>query len=625
MKKHLGLVLALLVVPLVITSAQKEEQEVQVADENDHSANIYENEPATVADENDQDEDDEDDVDAEDQDDELDDDQDDQVLPEELQKLDDEREKKSQAHEIFEQKNHIGVFPEKDFDPEAKRAQVEALVHKGVAYFGKHSADQAFHAFNNDKEFLKGDLYLFVFNSKGICLAHGDQDELIWKDLSAMKDSFGVPIVQAVLEKARQGGGWITFQWRNATSIAYIKEVKKDGETYVVGSGYYPHSKVDAVVNLVKGAVALFNEVIKQGRQKEEALGTFSYPMGRFIYGDLYLYALDFKGMQLAHGENPELIGTNAWMYKDAKGKLVNQEIIEKLKKVDFGTGIWIDYMSRNAPKRAYAEKVKDDKGNVYFIACGYYPDADRKHTEELVERGYRYMKGNGKSQAVAAFTDKANNEFRYGDLYLFVYTTKGVCVAHGGNPTLVGTNMLEAKDDDGMLYVKEMIKKAEDGGGWVNYKEKNAFRSAYVEKLNMGTEQYIIGSAIHPISKVETMLLLAKGAADYLRNHDIDDSCKEFVNTDGKFIRGDLSIFVCDAAGICFVNGDEYNLIWKNLMDAKDDTGKPYVKIMLNTVRKNHGPATITYQLHGATRAQYVEPVEKKGKLYLVGSGFYY
>lgn len=529
------------------------------------------------------------------------------------------------SDKIFETKARTGVFPEHDFDPEAKRKDVITLLDNALEYLKTHTLDQSFYAFNNNPQFIKGDLYIFAYNSKGTCLANGYREDLIWKDMYNLKDGYGVPIVQAILEKGRQGGGWITYQWLNATKVSYVKEVIKDGSTYTFGVGYYPHSKVDAVVNLVKGAVALFNDVMKQGRSKEEALATFSYPLGRFVQGDLYLYAVDFNGLQLAHGENPELIGSNAWSYHDSAGKLVNQEIISKLKLVDFGTGVWVDYVSRNAPKRAYAEKVKDAQGKLYFIACGYYPDADRKQVENLVSRGYKYMKSNGKTMAVKEFTDKANNNFRYGDLYLFIYDLKGICVAHGGNPTEVGMNMLDARDENGVLYIREFIKQGEKGGGWVDFKEKGAFTSVYVEEVDLGTGRYIIGCQIFPISKRDTMILLVKGAADYLRHHENDETFREFVDQNGKFIRGDLEVFACDTQGICFAAGDEYNLIWNNLMNAKDDDGKYYIKMMINVVKHNRGPSTISYRLHGAQRVAYIEPVEKAGKMYLVSSGFYY
>ena len=107
---------------------------------------------------------------------------------------------------------------------------------------------------------------------------------------------------------------------------------------------------------------------------------------------------------------------------------------MKNLKQKEEGEGIWIEYYSKNALKYAYAEKVKDREGNYYFIACGYYPEINRDQTVELVRRGYQFMKGSGISIASKEFTDKANNTYRLGDLYLFVYDMKGKCIAHGGN-----------------------------------------------------------------------------------------------------------------------------------------------------------------------------------------------
>jgi signal transduction histidine kinase len=509
-----------------------------------------------------------------------------------------------------------------DFDEGAKKKQVQALIQKAVAYFNSHTADESFSAFNHQQDFIKGELYLFVFDTKGVCMAHGQQNELIWQNMYNTKDTYGIPFVQHIIDRGRMGGGWITYQWKNAAKISYVTEVRKEDKSYIIGCGFYPHSKPDAVVTLVKGAVALFNDIVKQGRSKDEAFSSLSYTLGRFVFGDLYLYALDFNGLQYAHGELPGVIGTNAWTYRDAAGKLVNQEIIAKLKDVDPGTGIWVSYISKNAPKKAYAEKVMDETGKPYFIACGYYPDADRRQAENLVKRGYRYMKGNGKTQAARAFTDKGDDAFRYGDLYLVVYDLRGVCIAHGSNASLVGKNLYDVQDEDGMYYVREIIKKALSGGGWIDYKEKNSFKSTYIEKINLGIEEFVITCGLYPISKREVMIQLAKTGADYLKTHEPEEALRDFVKLNGKFIRGDLGVFVFDNRGIILADGNDYDIIWRNLMQAKDDAGKPYVRTIVNTVAK--GAGSVSYRIHGATRITYLEPVQKAGKLYIVGSGYY-
>ena len=146
-----------------------------------------------------------------------------------------------------------------------------------------------------------------------------------------------------MIKKAKAGGGWVTYQWRNATKVSYVKSFTKDGKEYVIGAGYYPHSKRDIVIGLVKAAVAYFNDVvIKKGFLVDEVFSTLSYPAGRFVMGDLYLYAVDFNGQMMANGDRPGLIGTNVLNVKDAEGKFVNQEIINSLKnsKKAFGLNI---------------------------------------------------------------------------------------------------------------------------------------------------------------------------------------------------------------------------------------------------------------------------------------------
>ena len=99
---------------------------------------------------------------------------------------------------------------------------------------------------------------------------------------------------------------------------------------------------------VVKGAVSLFNQDVKSGYPVGDTFGAMGYAESeRFVFGDLYLYALDFNGKIRSQGEEPGLINRNALDYKDSKGKAVNKEIIEKLKGKPEGEGIWTEYYSK--------------------------------------------------------------------------------------------------------------------------------------------------------------------------------------------------------------------------------------------------------------------------------------
>ncbi|HEB41585.1 MAG TPA: hypothetical protein ENI08_01025 [Candidatus Dependentiae bacterium] len=512
-------------------------------------------------------------------------------------------------------------FIDEKFDLDAKRKSVISLVERGIEFFNKNDLVTVSNSFSHTKEFIKGELYLFLIDTKGTVFAHGQEPSLLWQNRYNSRDGLGALYIQQMIKKAQNGGGWMTYEWRGAMKVVYAKLVNKAGKDYVIGTGYYPHSKADIAVGLVKGAVALFDRVVGEGRPVEEAFSTLSYPLSkRFLIGDLYLYALDFNGVMMAQGDRPGLIGKNAWLSKDPTGKFVNQEIIKKLKETD--EGIWIEYTSKNTLKRAYAEKVADKEGNSYFIACGYYPNAGRQEAKNLVGRGYQFMKAHGKSQAAKEFTSKRINTFRYGDLFLFVYDMKGLCIAHGGNEEFVGNNQWDLKDEDGHYFIREFIEKAKTGSGWVNSKVNNSFEASYVEGIDLGIDRFVIGCGLFPVSKSETMTLLVKSATSNLKHHSQEEVFRAFVERDGPFVRGDLFVFAFDETGICYAYGDDFNLIWRNLLDRKDDNGKPFIKIMINTVKR--GPSKVRYQLNGAPVVAYVEQVENDGKKFAIGSSFY-
>lgn len=505
---------------------------------------------------------------------------------------------------------------------EAKRQAVVSLVEKGVAYMKSNAAhlDHIFNKFIDDQEFIIGELYLFVYDEKGICLAHGQHKDFVWKNMWNYRDKYGVPVVQNMIKKAQAGGGWLTYKWRNATKIAYLQSVAINGKNYIVGCGYYPHAKEDVVVGLVKSASALFKESMLQGKTVQEVFALMSYPEGQFSLGDLYLYALRFDGVVFAQADRPGLIGKNIIDAQDATGKKINQIIIKALQ--ESNEGIWTEYVSKKALKKVYAQKVTDTKGNDYFIACGYYPDADRKKTVDLVRLAYYGIKSNGLIATKNVINDKKDDQFGYGDLYIEIYAADGTCLANGRNQDLVDQNFWNAVDQDGKFYVRNMINKALQEPGWVDYKLHNFFKSAYVQKVSFGNDHYIICCGLYPISKRETAVLMVKTAVDFFEAHAREEAFKEFTKKDGKFIRGDLGIFVFDYTGLCFAYGDYHNLIWKNLLDIKDDDGRAYVRLFINTSK--NGPGQVSFRKNGARTIAYVEAVQKDGKSYVIGSHYY-
>lgn len=502
-----------------------------------------------------------------------------------------------------------------------KREEVIALVEDALVYIQNNPFDTAMSDFTHGRDFIRGEIYLFVYDFNGFEYANGQDERMIWKNLIDLRDPFGTYIIRELIRQAKEGGGWTTYNWRNATKNSYVKPFIKNNREYLVGAGYYPHSPRDIVVGLVRAAVAYFNEVVNEkGFLVDEVFSTLSYPAGRFVMGDLYLYAVDFTGRMMANGDRPGLIGTNVLNVKDSDGKFVNQEIIKALK--NSAEGVWIAYQSKNAKKLTYAQKVTDKEGKEYFIASGFYPQVTPTKVVDLVKDGYEFMKSHGLSASVAEFSNRQADTYRFGDLYLVVWDMKGKVMAHGSNLDALGISQFDLRDEDGRYFVQDIIAKAKTGGGWVDFKLKNAFQSMYSEKVELGTDDFVIGSGFYPISHHETALLLVRSAAGFLRTHSLPEAFNAFSDNNGKFVRGDLFVFVVDFDGYCKVWGDEYELIGRNILNAKDDTGKPYIQIFINTVKQGSGQ--VTYRINGKEKVALLELVEKDGKSYVVGTAYY-
>lgn len=96
---------------------------------------------------------------------------------------------------------------------------------------------------------------------------------------------------------------------------------------------------------------------------------------------------------------------------------------------------------------------------------------ATRTDAERMVRKGVEFLKKNGKEKATKEITAPSRT-FVDRDLYLVIYDTNGNCVAHGQNSRQAGMSLIDAKDADGKLFVKERVDLAKSQGKfWQDYK----------------------------------------------------------------------------------------------------------------------------------------------------------
>lgn len=114
---------------------------------------------------------------------------------------------------------------------------------------------------------------------------------------------------------------------------------------------------------MVKKAVAYYSQ-----NGQEKALKEFMNPKGKFVYKDLFIYAIDTNGNCIAHVVTPSIVGKNFLQIKDSKGFAFVKEMIHVGEAKGSG---WVNYhwshpkTRKIVPKTAYVEKV----GNI-IVSC---------------------------------------------------------------------------------------------------------------------------------------------------------------------------------------------------------------------------------------------------------------
>ncbi|NRR29642.1 cache domain-containing protein [Oxalobacteraceae bacterium] len=123
-----------------------------------------------------------------------------------------------------------------------------------------------------------------------------------------------------------------------------------------------------------------------------------------------------------------------------------------------------------------------------------------------LVKKAIVFAKANGRDKIIAEINSKSPN-FRVKDLYLFMSTsTDGAVLAHGANTKLVGRELGDLRDVDGVFFARKFrdVINSKEGKGWVDYKWPNSAsgqiepKSTYLERA----DDVYYACGIKPVAK---------------------------------------------------------------------------------------------------------------------------
>ncbi len=114
----------------------------------------------------------------------------------------------------------------------------------------------------------------------------------------------------------------------------------------------------------------------------------------------------------------------------------------------------------------------------IMFLASVGVAVAQDKGTpaeaQALVKKAVAFIKEVGKDKAIAEFNNP-KGKFIYKDLYVWATAMDGTNLSHPYTPALIGKNMMNLKDADGKLFVKERLEIAKaKGKGSIEYRWSN-------------------------------------------------------------------------------------------------------------------------------------------------------
>lgn len=254
--------------------------------------------------------------------------------------------------------------------PAAERAQ--KLLQRAVIHY-QRKGDLALAEFSRAGEFIDDEYYVYVLNLRGIVLASGGSSSaMIGRDVTNMVDTAGKPFFREMIAGAQAAGnGQVEYRWLNPVDNKVEKKVtyyQRVGDNILAVGFYVPHASPEQAKKLLGDAVQAITA------DPEKAFAAFNDPNGRFIQDDLYVFVVGMAdGRFRAHGASRRLIGTNALVLKDPKGKTIVREMMNIVKTKREGQ---YDYVWKNSvtnriePKHTFVYKAGD-----YLVGVGYYTE----------------------------------------------------------------------------------------------------------------------------------------------------------------------------------------------------------------------------------------------------------
>ena len=259
--------------------------------------------------------------------------------------------------------------------------ELVAFVDRAVALIEK-KGETSFGRFRvADSEWFRGDLYIFVWGLDGMRYVYPPDPSGEGNNMRLLRDVSNKPIGEMFIATAAEGEGrgWVHYQWPRPGGIfpawksTYIRRATApSGESYLVGAGLYNmRMEQPFLIALVESAARLL------AREGRTAFDRLKDSAGEYMFMDTYVFVIGRDGTELVNPAFPSLEGRKLLDYRDAAGKLLVREMIQRTQD---GRTAWVTYrwprpgQSDPAEKQAYVMRVRVD-GEEMIVGAGMYEE----------------------------------------------------------------------------------------------------------------------------------------------------------------------------------------------------------------------------------------------------------
>ena len=338
-----------------------------------------------------------------------------------------------------------------------------------------------------------GDMYVFILDKSGVMVAHGATPSLVGTDIHTLIDVQGTNLGELFTDNHSAYGKWLEYWWPNPASATEEPELKATwarthGE-YQFAVGMHPGAPggvylddVDGqtmriIYNMVDSAIAAF------AADRDSGVAAIQDPANPLYRdGELYVFAHSHAGRSVAHGINPEQVGSDSYSFVDKRGVNLGELILDDRSVY----GKWHEYWWPNPATETDEEErkvawVKSYGGHVFGV--GAYPDAAvtqrmalSVHDKERQEAAWQMALNAAEAfradpaSAISAIQDPDNILYHDGELYVTVLDDEAVIVAHGTNPALVGADSFALNDTRGTNLGEMFAENRSPYGKWLEY-----------------------------------------------------------------------------------------------------------------------------------------------------------